>query len=201
MSIFRLSSESFEDFEKYLNASSLSMPTSPFTSRQSNYELQLLDSHNDENQTPASWRSLFAFTNRQHTGYLILSVISSIGAGIPQPTSAIFYGYIFSDLAKYGAGNATGKDTLKNISIWCIALTILGAVAWVVQGGSLCSWMIFGEVQAKTVRKAMFEGMLEKDMEWYDLRKDGVASLLVRIHTYVPIHSKTRSFLNHSQAN
>ncbi|TVY40590.1 Alpha-factor-transporting ATPase, partial [Lachnellula subtilissima] len=188
MSIFRRSSESFENFEKYLNASSLSMPASPTTSRQSNYELsnyelQLLGTQNGENQTPASWRSLFAFTNRQHTGYLVLSLISSIGAGIPQPTSAIFYGYIFSDLAKYGSGNASGRDTLNNISIWCIALTVVGVVAWVLQGGSLSSWMIFGEVQAKTVRQAMFEGMLEKDMEWYDLREDGVASLLVRIHT------------------
>ncbi|TVY44090.1 ABC transporter B family member [Lachnellula occidentalis] len=183
MSVFRLSSESLEDFEKYLNASSLSMPTSPTNSQQSSYELQLLDAQNDENQTPASWRSLFAFTNRQHTRHLVLSVISSIGGGIPQPTCAIFYGYIFSDLAKYGAGNATGKDTLKHISTWCIALTILGVVAWVLQGASLSSWMIFGEVQAKTVRKAMFEGMLDKDIEWYDLRKDGVASLLVRIHT------------------
>ena len=183
MSIFKLSSESFENFEQYLNASSLSMPASPTTSQQSNYELQLLGTQNGENQTPASWRSLFAFTNRQHTGYLVLSLISSIGAGIPQPTSAIFYGYIFSDLAQYGSGNATGKDTLNNISIWCIALTVVGVVAWVLQGGSLSSWMIFGEVQAKTVRQAMFEGMLEKDMEWYDLREDGVASLLVRIHT------------------
>jgi hypothetical protein len=89
----------------------------------------------------------------------------------------------FSDLAKFGGGNASGQDTLRNISIWCIALTVLGVAAWVVQGGFLTSWMIFGEVQAKTVRKAMFEGMLDKDMEWYDLRKDGIASLLVRIHT------------------
>lgn len=179
----RRSSESFEPFEKLPSESFALMPTSP-TSQQSMYELQPRNTQDGgEEEKAASWRSLFAFTTRKQVIYAVLSVISSFGAGIPQPTSAIFYGYIFTDLAKFGGGNATGQETLQNISIWCLALTVVGLIAWIVQGGSLSSWMTFGELQAKTVRKAMFEGMLDKDMEWYDLRKDGVGSLLIRIHT------------------
>lgn len=160
----------------------VSMPIRP-TAPESTHELQALNTSHTEEQTPATWRSLFAFANRQHAPYAVLAVISSITAGIPQPTSAIFYGYIFSSLAKFGGGTLDGQQTLHNISVWCIALTVLGVVSWVVQGGSLSAWMVFGELQAKTVRKAMFEGMLDKDMEWYDLREDGIGSLLIRIHT------------------
>jgi hypothetical protein len=31
----------------------------------------------------------------------------------------------------------------------------------------------------------MFSGMRDKSMEWYDLREDGIASLLNRIETWV----------------
>jgi hypothetical protein len=31
----------------------------------------------------------------------------------------------------------------------------------------------------------MFEGLLDKEMEWYDLRQDGIGSLLIRMQTYV----------------
>lgn len=177
------STESFETFDKRPNDFSISMPRNDITSPQSTYELQSVDTSKDEEQAAASWRSLFTFTNRQHAPYVVFAVVSSLAAGIPQPISAIFYGKIFSDLAKFGGGSASGQDTLRNISIWCIALTLLGVVTWVVQGGCLFSWMLFGEVQAKSVRKAMFEGMLDKDMEWYDLCKDGIGSLLIRIHT------------------
>lgn len=183
MTVSPSTSDSSRSLKNHLDDFFVSMPTSPNASPQSNYELQTFDTSNGEEQTPATWRSLFAFTNRQHAPYVVLAVISSIAAGIPQPTSAIFYGYIFSNLAKFGGGTLDGQETLRNISIWCIALTALGVVSWVVQGGALSAWMVFGEFQAKTVRKTMFEGMLDKDMEWYDLRKDGISSLLIRIHT------------------
>ncbi|KUJ18851.1 P-loop containing nucleoside triphosphate hydrolase protein [Mollisia scopiformis] len=44
---------------------------------------------------------------------------------------------------------------------------------------------MFGELQAKSLRLQMFEGMLDKNMEWYDLRQDGVGALMIRIQTQI----------------
>ncbi|KAG9238241.1 ABC transporter-like protein [Amylocarpus encephaloides] len=132
-----------------------------------------------------SWRSLFAFTRRRHIPPVVFGVICSTAAGATQPISAIIFGRIFSEMTKFGSGKQTGPELLSNIGVWCTALAIIGAGAWVVQGASLSAWMTFGESQARVVRKEVFESMLEKELEWYDLREDGVASLLIRIQTQI----------------
>jgi ATP-binding cassette subfamily B (MDR/TAP) protein 1 len=43
--------------------------------------------------------------------------------------------------------------------------------------------MAFGELQARTARREIFDSMLEKEMEWYDSREDGIGSLLIRLQT------------------
>ena len=131
----------------------------------------------------ASWRSLFIFTTREHSAAIGFSAISTILAGLLKPTAAIFFGNIFSILAKFGGGTLDANGMLKEISTWCLALTILGLAAWVFEGFFLSAWIIFGELQAKSVRQKMFTGMLDKEMEWYDLREDGIGSLLIRIQT------------------
>jgi ATP-binding cassette subfamily B (MDR/TAP) protein 1 len=107
----------------------------------------------------------------------------TIIAGVLKPAAAIFYGKIFTCLANYGSESLGGQETLHNISVWCIALTALGVGAWLLEGAFFSSWIIFGELQAKTIRQQMFTGMLNREMEWYDLREDGIGSLLIRIQT------------------
>lgn len=158
------------------------MPATSESSHDSGYELQALDVDDDVEINP-SWRSLFAFARRKHTLSFILAVISSVVASFIRPTSAIFFGKFFSALTKYGAGIWTVHETLLEVSKWCAALAGIGAASWLTQGAFLSSWMIFGELQAKSAREQMFRGMLGKDMEWYDLRRDGVGSLLIRIET------------------
>lgn len=130
-----------------------------------------------------SWRSLFVFTTRKHSAAIVIALISTILSALLKPASAIFFGKIFSVLTKFGLGGLSGQETLHEISRWCIALVGLGGVAWLVEGTFLSSWMVFGELQAKSVREQMFIGMLDKEMEWYDLRDDGIGSLLIRIQT------------------
>jgi ATP-binding cassette, subfamily B (MDR/TAP), member 1 len=136
-----------------------------------------------------SWRSLFAFTTRQHAVAIVIAVVSTLTSALFRPTAAILFGKIFSILTKFGAGTATPEDTLHGVAKWCTALVGLGGSAWIVEGTSLSSWMAFGEAQAMSIRHKMFEGMLDKEMEWYDLRPDGTGPLLIRIQTYVKILS------------
>lgn len=138
---------------------------------------------NEETDINPSWRSLFSFTTRQHTASIIYCAITTFASGILRPVASIFFGYIFSILTQYGAGTLGPGDTRHQISTWCAALTATGVAAWVIQGTFLSAWMIFGELQARSVREQMFTCLLDKEMEWYDLRKDGMGSLLIRIQT------------------
>ncbi len=168
------SSGSFEAPRKF----HLSMPETILSGSIGYEEIQL---PNDEVQP--SWRSLFNFTTRKHSTVITIALIATTASGIIKPTAAIFFGKIFSILTKFGAGEATGQETLQQVTPWCIALVALGAAAWAIEGLFLSTWLAFGELQALSVREKMFKGMLEKDMEWYDMRKDGIASLLVRLQT------------------
>lgn len=146
-------------------------------------ELRNADNYHSDEEVKSSFKSLFTFTTKKHTLNLALSIIFAILSGVLKPISAIFYGKVFSALTDYGLGISTSQETLHDVSKWVIAITILGVVVWLFEGLFLCSWMVFGELQARSVREKMFAGMLEKELEWFDLRKEGIASLLIRIET------------------
>lgn len=136
-----------------------------------------------EAEIQASWKSLFRFTAKQHISILIPATFLAICAGILKPIISIFLGHILDDLAAYAAGNLTEASLLEDVSKWCLALTGLGFGAWLLNGSFFALWLIFGELQAKNVRQKMFIGMLEKEMEWYDTRSDGLSPLLTRMQT------------------
>ncbi|KAK0122067.1 hypothetical protein ONS95_010331 [Cadophora gregata] len=139
----------------------------------------------DETTDKASWRSLFFFTTRKHSLVIVIAVFSSLLSALLKPALAIFFGKIFSNFTKFGLGVMSGPEALIAISRWCIALVSLGGAAWLIEGVFLSSWMVFGELQAKSVREQMFVGLLDKEMEWYDLRQDGSGSLLIRLQTQI----------------
>lgn len=151
--------------------------------QESSIELRNVDNNQSDEEIKSSFRSLFAFTTKKHTLNLVLCIIFAVVSGVLKPISAIFYGNIFGSLTNYGGGVITAQETLHRVSNWCIAISVLGGAVWLFEGLFLCSWVIFGELQARSVREKMFVGMLEKDLEWFDLRKDGIGSLLIRIET------------------
>ena len=130
-----------------------------------------------------SWRSLFAFTRREHWVPLLCAVSATLLAGLIKPILSIFYGKIFGTLTQFGGGTLSGEETLHEISTWCLAVTALGIGAWIAEGGLMAMWIVFGELQAKSVRQGMFGTMLDKDMEWYDSREEGIGTFLIRIPT------------------
>jgi ATP-binding cassette subfamily B (MDR/TAP) protein 1 len=152
------------------------------------YENRRLDTiKNTTSETTPSWRCLFSFFERPHIPTAISAAVWSIAAGATQPVNAILYGEIFTEISRFGAGNLSAQQFLHNASIWCTALAIAAGGAWIMHGALLSSWMVFGELQAKSARTNIFQSMLEKEVQWYDLRDDGAGSLLVRIQTYVTL--------------
>jgi ATP-binding cassette subfamily B (MDR/TAP) protein 1 len=131
----------------------------------------------------ATWRSLFAFTTRPHLPVFGAAAVFTFLSGLIRPASAIMFGKLWNALTSYGAGTIDQKEMLHQAATWCTALTLLGLGTWLIEGFFFALWMRFGELQAKSVRQIMFSGMRGKSMEWYDLREDGIASLLNRIET------------------
>lgn len=131
----------------------------------------------------ASWRSLFNFTSKRDTIPLVLALIFSIAAGIIAPALAVFLGNIFDLFTTFGAGEISGSDLVKRISTYAIILAGLGTASGLLHAVYFMLWLVFGELQAKHVRERLFDGMLQKDMGWYDMRTDGIDTLVSRLQT------------------
>ncbi|KAI9762777.1 MAG: hypothetical protein M4579_000129 [Chaenotheca gracillima] len=133
----------------------------------------------------APWRSLFNFTTKKHAVPLTLAITLSIISGIIVPTMSIFLGKIFNSFTDFGGGVLTGDELLSKVSLYGAALVAVGGAGWVCNGSYFTFWLIFGELQAKSVRDKLFDDMMEKDMEWYDVRKIGIGALIPRLQAQI----------------
>lgn len=133
----------------------------------------------------AQWRFLFAFTCRSHVLPLCIAVVLSVASGAVTPILSYLLGKIFDNFTSFGAGKFDGTELVKRVSKYAIGLTGLGAGSGLLHTGYFGFWLTFGELQAKCARDSLYAGMLEKDMEWYDMRKDGIETLIQRLQTYV----------------
>lgn len=129
------------------------------------------------------WRSLFNFTTRLHFFPLAMALALSIASGVIIPAVSILLGKIFGIFTNYGEGEISGPDLIRKVLVYGIALVGVGSASGVLNAGYFMFWLVFGELQAKSVRDRLFDGMLEKDMEWYDMRKNGIDTLISRIQT------------------
>lgn len=132
----------------------------------------------------ANWRALFGFTERSHLPILLCAIMFSLASGIVIPALAVFLGKLFDVFTTFGVGEISGLDLLKKVSTYGIALAGLGSASGVLNAFYLGFWLLFGELQAKSAREKLFDGMVEKDMEWYDMRKAGIDTLISRQQTY-----------------
>lgn len=131
------------------------------------------------------WRSLFAFTTRPHLLPLCLALVLSVSSGVVGPVQSYLLGKVFACFTKFGAGKYEGPELIQNVSRYALGITGLGVASGLLHTGYFAFWLVFGELQAKCARDSLFGGMLAKDMEWYDMRKDGIEALIQRLQTYV----------------
>ena len=131
----------------------------------------------------ASWRSLFNFTSKRDTIPFLLALTSSVAAGIVAPALAVFLGSIFDLFTNSGAGEISGTILLKKVSMYAMILAGLGTVSGFLHASYFMLWLVFGELQGKHARERLFDCLLEKDMGWFDIRTDGIDTLLSRSQT------------------
>lgn len=131
----------------------------------------------------AGWGALFNFTTKAHILPLLIAILLSISSGIIIPALAIFLGKLFNLFTEYGAGKLSGPDLVHKISTYDLYMLGLGGASMLFNAGYFGFWLYFGELQAKSVRDRLFDGLLKKDMEWFDMRTAGVNTLLSRLQT------------------
>ena len=131
----------------------------------------------------ATWRALFNFTTGLHILPLSLAFILSIASGIVIPVLTVLLGKIFNEFTRFGASQISGHDLVHRVTTNAIILCVLGCAGGILNGAYYGFWLIFGELQAMSAREKLFVGMLDKDMEWYDMRKSGIEPLISRMQT------------------
>ena len=129
------------------------------------------------------WRSLFAFMNRAHHVPLLIALALSVMSGILIPTLAYILGKIFDSFTDYGSGKISSTTFTSTVSTNALYLVILGSMSWFLNSNYFMFWLFFGELQAKSARDKIYEGMLHKQMEWYDTRKAGINAMIPRFQT------------------
>lgn len=158
--------------------------------------LEDLDKENSDKQTQkTSLLALFNFTSRSHFTTLLIALILSIASGIVIPAFAVLLGKIFNIFTTFGAGQISGPDLVEKVSTYGIALAGLGSGSGLLNAFYLGLWLVFGELQAKSGREKLFKSMLEKDMEWYDMRQFGIETLISRQQTYVDLQYSLKHLL------
>lgn len=143
-------------------------------------DMDAQNEESDQKEAPG-WLSLFSFTSRIHLFSLSIALILSVASGIIIPAFAIILGRVFDLFTKYGAKEMSGTDLVKKVSIYGLALVGLGSGSGILNAGYFMAWLVFGELQAKGAREKLFDGMLKKDMDWYDMRKAGIDTLISRL--------------------
>ena len=131
----------------------------------------------------ARWRDLFNYTSKTHSVILVLALIISVASGMIVPALALFFGKIFNYFTRFGGGQISGLNLKQDVSTYACYLVGLGCASGLLNACFYMLWMIFGELQAKGAREKLFNGMIEKDMEWYDRRTAGISTHSSRLQS------------------
>lgn len=129
----------------------------------------------------ATWRHVFAFTERRHTGVLVLAIVAAACAAGVKVSNAVFLGKFLDIDTSLGNGTTTTETAAAKVAFLCIIFTALGAASWIFNWAFMTMWIIFGEYTAKSARETLFNNLLYKDMAWFDSQEEGVSSALSTI--------------------
>lgn len=131
----------------------------------------------------ASWKALFSFTTKGHLGPLILAGIFSILAGLTIPVQAFLLGKLINAFVQFQATTITNDVFTREVNKYSVFFVVLATINWLTAGGMMMTWMFFGELQARSARYRVFHSLLDKDIEWFDLRKSGISAFCTRMQS------------------
>lgn len=129
----------------------------------------------------AGWMTLFSFMTKKHTLTLALATSFALLASLIMPLFAIVLGNLFNSFMLFGAKNISNQELLEQVATGCVRLAGLGLASWVLNGAYFLLFIVFGELQAASSRGKIFQGLLQKDIEWFEGQENGTAAFLSSI--------------------
>jgi ATP-binding cassette, subfamily B (MDR/TAP), member 1 len=129
------------------------------------------------------WAAPFAFTQPHHYWVLGLGMVTASCCALVQPTVSIFLGKFIDAIAQFGGGLIDSDTLQQRITPMVHAFIVLGCCTFVTNAGMFVTWTTFGEMQAKSVREELFRSLLDKNLEWFEMRESSISSLLTRLQT------------------
>ncbi|PWY93486.1 ABC a-pheromone efflux pump AtrD [Aspergillus sclerotioniger CBS 115572] len=124
------------------------------------------------------WMSLFGFTTTKHLPTLIGGILFAIVSSLATPVFSVVLGDLFNSFALFGGGRLAKEDLTQQISKYSIELLALGAASWACNSAYFIYFVIFGELQVANARTKLFEGLLQKNQEWFETQPDGTRVFL-----------------------
>ena len=88
-------------------------------------------------------------------------------------------------MAQYAASTATEDVFRRDMQLYNLLFVGLGTISWIVTFLFFFCWVIFGELQARGARQRLFKALLNRRMEWYDQRKDGMGAMTTKLQSFV----------------
>ena len=123
------------------------------------------------------WKPLFTFTQLDHRRTLTIAIITGIGSGALFPILAIFLGYIFSAFSDYGANRICVFVFVSRVSLYARYLCVFAMASWILHVSFFASSQTFGDLQAVVAQTQTFNGMLLREMAWFDHHNFGARTL------------------------
>nr|OQO21428.1 hypothetical protein B0A51_10178 [Rachicladosporium sp. CCFEE 5018] len=138
-----------------------------------------------DEEPAAPWKALFFFTTKANLPTLVIGLVAALVAGAIQPLSAFIQGKLFEGFTDFATGKLTSAALYSQSRKWILYYVGLAVVSWLGNFAVFATWLAFGELQAKSARDRLFHGLLEKDIRWYDMRKNGIGALLPRLQAQI----------------
>lgn len=86
-------------------------------------------------------------------------------------------------VTQFGGGNIDSNELRKRTQVPIYGFAIIGCISLCSNALAFIAWGLFGDLQAKSVRHELFRNLLDKDLDWFEARESGIASLLIRLQT------------------
>jgi ATP-binding cassette subfamily B (MDR/TAP) protein 1 len=132
-----------------------------------------------------SYRDLLHFSPGWCLLWLFSLLLAALASGAIVPVQAYILGQLTQLLGSFVPGSEAAANFEKDVTAWILLLVGVGGVACAVYGIFFASWQTFGDIQVKRVYTSLFNRMIQHDIEWFDKRQDGVASLVTRTQSWV----------------
>lgn len=101
------------------------------------------------------------------------------------PAQNLFVGELFEGFTMFQTGAIDRDEFMRREIKYVLYVTGVAACSWLFHSLEFMLWLANGELQAKSARDRLFHGLLEKEIEWYDLRKNGIGALLPRLQAQI----------------